>query len=66
MLRIFRDKILLKPSDIKPSSKEFEVLGVLNPGATRLPDGRIILYARVIEKLVKPEDKKYYYSPRTC
>lgn len=64
MLKIFTDKILLKPFDIRPSLKEFEVLGVLNPGATRLSDGRIILYVRVIERLIKFEDEKYYYSPR--
>jgi len=59
-----KEKILLKPQDIKPSSKIFEVLGVLNPGAARLPDGRIVLYVRVIERLKKWEDRRNYYSPR--
>lgn len=64
MLRIKKEKLLLKPEDIKPSSKKFEVLGVLNPGATRLKDGRILLYVRVIERLKKRSDEKYFYSPR--
>jgi beta-1,2-mannobiose phosphorylase / 1,2-beta-oligomannan phosphorylase len=64
MVKIEKEKILLTPKSIKPSSNKFEVLGVLNPGAARLKDGRIILYVRVIEKLKKTEDSKYFYSPR--
>ncbi len=64
MVKIRKERILLKPEDIKPSSKKFEVLGVLNPGAVRLKDGRILLYVRVIEKLKKFEDSRYFYSPR--
>lgn len=63
-VKIKKEKILLKPSDIKPSSDKFEVLGVLNPATIRLKDGRILMYIRVIEKLKKIEDKKYYYVPR--
>lgn len=58
------EEVLLSPKNIKPSSKAFKILGVLNPGAARLSDGRIILYVRVIEKLRKTEDDKYYYAPR--
>jgi len=64
MIKIKKQKILLKPEDIKPTSSKFEILGVLNPGAAELKDGRIVLYVRVIEKLKKFEDKKYFYSPR--
>lgn len=63
-VRLKKDKILLKPSDIKPSSAKFEVLGVYNPAVIRLDNGKIIMYARIIEKLKKVEDKKYYYVPR--
>lgn len=64
MIKIRGDKIILRPKDIPPSSSKFEVMGVLNPGAIRLPNGKILLYVRVIEKLKKTEDEKYYYSPR--
>src|SRR3989344_4313805 len=64
MVRIEKEKLLLYPKDIKPSSRRFEVLGVLNPGALRLSDGRIVLYVRVIERLKKIQDKKYFYVPR--
>ncbi|MEK6945964.1 MAG: hypothetical protein AABW63_04205 [Nanoarchaeota archaeon] len=64
MIKVRGDKLLLKPEDFKPTSPKFEILGVLNPGAVRLPDGKILLYVRVIEKLIKTGDEKYYYSPR--
>ncbi len=64
MVKIEKEKLLLYPRDIKPSSKRFEVLGVLNPGALRLSNGRIVLYVRVIERLKKRQDKKYFYVPR--
>ncbi|MDD5192357.1 MAG: hypothetical protein PHH54_03775 [Candidatus Nanoarchaeia archaeon] len=64
VVKIKKEDLILAPADIKPSSKLFEVLGVLNPGAVRLPDGNIVLYVRVIEKLKKIEDEKYFYSPR--
>jgi len=55
---------LIKPEDIKPSSPHLKVIGSFNPAATRAPNGDIILYIRVIEKLIKTKDKKYFYSPR--
>jgi predicted GH43/DUF377 family glycosyl hydrolase len=64
MIKVRGDKLLLKPGDFKPTSPKFEVLGVLNPGATRLKNGKILLYARIIEKLLESEDEKYFYSPR--
>ncbi|MEM0465375.1 MAG: hypothetical protein QXW97_01585 [Candidatus Pacearchaeota archaeon] len=63
-IKIKKEEILLRPEDIKPSSRKFEVLGVLNPGVVRLDDGNIMMYVRVIEKLIKNEDDKYVYSPR--
>ncbi len=63
-MRIIKEKILLEPKDIIPSSDKMEVLGVLNPGAIRMPDKKIVLYARVIEKLKKTHDSDYFYSPR--
>lgn len=64
MMKIKREVILLNPKDIKPSSKGLEVLGVLNPGAIRLDDGRILIYIRVIEKVKNFRDSRYFYSPR--
>ncbi|MBD3252821.1 hypothetical protein GF386_03760 [Candidatus Pacearchaeota archaeon] len=64
MVRIKKEKLLIQPEHIKPSTEDFEVLGVLNPAAVRLPDNKIMLYLRVIEKLKTTEDKKYLYSPR--
>ena len=64
MIKIQKDKLLLKPEDFKPSSKKFEILGVLNPAAVRLKSGKILLYVRVIEKLKETEDGKFFYTPR--
>lgn len=44
-----KQKLLLTPKDIKPSFKGWQVEGVLNPAAVRLPNKKIILYARVAE-----------------
>src|SRR3989344_6311208 len=64
MVKIIKERILIKPEDIKPSSHYLKVIGSFNPAATRAPNGDIILYIRVIEKLIKTKDKKYFYSPR--
>ncbi|MBU0907164.1 MAG: hypothetical protein KKD18_05000 [Nanoarchaeota archaeon] len=64
MIKVKKEAILISPKDIKPSSDKFEVLGALNPAAVRLPDGKIIAYVRVIEKLKTTKDEKYFYSPR--
>ncbi|MFZ5955265.1 MAG: hypothetical protein ACOYT4_02470 [Nanoarchaeota archaeon] len=64
MIKAEKECVLIKPEDIKPSSKDFEVIGAINPGAIRISDGRIVLYVRIIEKLKKASDKKYFYSPR--
>lgn len=64
MVKVKKESVLIRPEDIKPSSPEFEILGTFNPGAARLPNGDIILYIRVWEKLKKTEDENYFYSPR--
>ena len=43
------ERVLLRPEDIKPSVRGWIVSGVLNPGAVRLPNKKIMLYARVAE-----------------
>ncbi len=52
---IIKDKLLLKPEDFKPSFIDWEIKGVLNPAAVRLPDKRILLYARIAESAVQKE-----------
>ena len=42
-------KLLLTPKDVKPSFKKWKVEGVLNPAAIRMPNGKIMLMARVAE-----------------
>ncbi len=64
VIKIKKEELLLSPENVKPTSKKFEVLGVLNPAAVRLPDGKIMLYVRVLEKLIKTEDSRYFFSPR--
>ena len=64
MLKIKKELCLFRPEHIKPTSKKFKVIGVINPAAVRLPNGRIVLYLRIIEKLINNEDIKYRYSPR--
>ena len=43
---------LLSPEDLAPSHEALRVIGTFNPGATRLPDGRIVLMVRVAESPV--------------
>ena len=63
-IRIKKEELLISPEDLKPTSRAFEILGTLNPGVVRMPDGNIMAYVRVIEKLIKNEDDKYCYCPR--
>ncbi len=65
MLKIEKESLLLSPSDFKPTSKKFEVIGVFNPAALRLKNGKIVLYVRVAEKLINWKKGKYVYSPRS-
>ncbi len=64
MVKVKKEAILIKPEDIKPSSKYLKVTGVFNPAAIRDSRGNIILYIRVVEELIKKKDKNYFYSPR--
>ncbi len=64
MVSVKKEKVLIRPENIQPMSKKFEVLGALNPSAIRLDNGKILLYVRIIEKLIKNEDKNNCYSPR--
>ena len=59
-----KEALLITPEMIKSSSKYLEVIGTINPAAIRAGDGKIVLYVRVIERLKKLEDKKYFFSPR--
>ncbi len=59
-----KEALLIKPEMIKPSSKQLKIIGTINPAAARRKDGKIVLYVRVIEQLIKLEDKRYCYSPR--
>ena len=52
----FEYKLLLTKEDIKPSFKEWQVGGVLNPAAIRLPNKKIMLYARIAEIHQKNKD----------
>lgn len=64
MINIEKEAVLVTPEDVKSTSKYFKVLGTFNPGAIRMPNGEIVLYVRVAEKVKKEEDAKHYFSPR--
>jgi len=64
MVRAKKEACLVRPKSVVPCSKEFRVIGTINPAAIRLPNKNILLYVRVIEKLIVDKDKEYYYSPR--
>lgn len=66
MIQVKKEVLLVSPSDVKPTSSKFSVIGTFNPAAARLPNGDIALYVRVAERLEKEsgEDEKYYYAPR--
>jgi predicted GH43/DUF377 family glycosyl hydrolase len=49
VLKRLYEGLLLRPSDIKPTRDDFEVVGVFNPGAVRA-DGEVILLVRVAER----------------
>ena len=64
MIKVKKECVLIKPKDVKSTSKKLEVVGTFNPGATRVSNGDIVLYVRVAEKIIKNEDENYCYSPR--
>ena len=56
-----KTKLLLTPSDIKPTFPNWKVEGVFNPAAIRLPNKKIMLFARVAERVIpKGEDHDIY------
>jgi len=36
MLKRTEHKVLIKPEDLKPAGKDFEIIGVFNPGAVKI------------------------------
>ncbi|MDD5700040.1 MAG: hypothetical protein PHH00_02495 [Candidatus Nanoarchaeia archaeon] len=66
MIPIKKEAMLISPKNIKPTSSKLSVVGTFNPAAARLPNGDIVLYVRVAERLKEEasEDEKYYYAPR--
>lgn len=66
MIPVKREALLISPKDIKPTSSKFSVVGTFNPAVARLPNGDIVLYVRVAERMKSEavEDKNYYYTPR--
>jgi len=59
MLKRVEHKVLIKPEDLKPAGKDFEIVGVFNPGAVRVKDDIYIL-VRVAER---PRKRKKGYFP---
>ncbi|MDO8460115.1 MAG: hypothetical protein Q7S74_03330 [Nanoarchaeota archaeon] len=55
-----QNKLLLRPSDIKPTFSNWVVSGVFNPGAIRLPNKKIMLLARVSESVKQEEGKEVW------
>jgi len=57
LLKRHYERLLLSPSDLKPSRDDFEVVGVFNPGAI-VADGEVILLVRVAER---PREHRHGY-----
>ena len=55
-------KLLVTPKDIKPTLPNFRVRGALNPGAVRLPNGKIQLFARIAE--TPKHGEEFFLAPR--
>ncbi len=55
-MKAFRcpDNPIIKPADVKPSRKDFEIIGVLNAGVARVGD-EIVLLARVAERPINTD-----------
>ena len=56
-----KPKLLIQPKDIKPSFPKWKVVGVINPGAIRRKDGKILMYVRVAE-----QDEKHTRGGGVC
>ena len=57
-----KTKLLVRPEEIRPTIKAFRVRGVFNPAAVRLPDKKILLFARVAETPF--HDEQTFIAPR--
>jgi predicted GH43/DUF377 family glycosyl hydrolase len=55
------EKLLLKPQDLKPSFRGWIVEGAFNPGAVRLPNKKIVMYARIAEAAGERHKKCLHY-----
>lgn len=54
--------LLIEPEDIKPSNPQMRVRGIFNPAAVRLPNGKVLLMARVAETPI--HGKRYFISAK--
>jgi len=45
-----KNKLLLEPSDFRPSFMDWSIAGVLNPGGVRTKNKEIILFVRIMEE----------------
>lgn len=54
-------KLLVTPKEVKPSFPNWEVRGIFNPGAIRMPNKKIMLFARVAERVVPKKGQKRFY-----
>ncbi|MEM4630023.1 MAG: hypothetical protein QXU92_00240 [Candidatus Diapherotrites archaeon] len=57
-----KSTLILSPTSINPTLKNFRVRGVFNPAAVRLKDNKILLFARIAETPLHGE--KYFLAPR--
>src|SRR6266699_4528710 len=55
MLRRLFNKCLIRPSDLKPSRDDLEVIGTFNPGAIATEQG-VVLLVRVAERAAECRD----------
>lgn len=53
---------IIGPGEVKPTSPKFRVRGIFNPAAVRLPNNKIMLFARVAE--TPYHDDKTFLAPR--
>jgi len=70
----YKDKLLIKMADFKPSLRAVKIDGIFNPAAIRLPSKEIMLYVRVAERPIRKgkrgcpiivERDKYKFEKKT-
>src|SRR5262252_9579553 len=57
MLKRLFNRCLLRPSDLKPSQNDLEVIGAFNPGAIATERG-VVLLVRVAEQAIEPRARQ--------